>query len=45
MTSVNTHLGSGAAPAFNAWAGLALMAGYAAVALGIGAWRMTRRDA
>jgi ABC-2 type transport system permease protein len=45
MTSVNTHLGAGAAPSFNAWAGLALMAGYAALALGIGGWRMMRRDA
>jgi ABC-2 type transport system permease protein len=45
MTSVNTHLGRGAAPSFNVWVGLALMAGYAAVALGIGGWRMMRRDA
>jgi ABC-type transport system involved in multi-copper enzyme maturation permease subunit len=45
MTSVNTHLGSGATPSFNAWVGLALMAGYAALALGIGGWRMMRRDA
>jgi ABC-2 type transport system permease protein len=45
MTSVNTHLGSGAAPSFNVWVGLALMAGYAALALGIGGWRMMRRDA
>jgi ABC-2 type transport system permease protein len=45
MTSVNTHLGSGATPSFNAWLGLVLMAGYAALALGIGGWRMMRRDA
>jgi ABC-2 type transport system permease protein len=45
MTSVNTHLGNGAAPSFNAWVGLAIMAGYAALALGIGGWRMMRRDA
>jgi ABC-type transport system involved in multi-copper enzyme maturation permease subunit len=45
MTSVNTHLGSGATPSFNVWVGLALMAGYAALALGIGGWRMMRRDA
>jgi ABC-2 type transport system permease protein len=45
ITSVNTHLGTGATPAFNAWAGLALMAGYAALTLGIGGWRMMRRDA
>jgi len=45
MTSVNTHLGSGSAPTFNAWVGLAIMAGYAALALGIGGWRMMRRDA
>ena len=45
MTSVNTHVGSGATPAFSPWAGLALLAGYAAVALGVGGWRMMRRDA
>jgi ABC-2 type transport system permease protein len=45
MTSTNTHLGGGATPSFNAWVGLALMAGYAALALGIGGWRMMRRDA
>jgi ABC-type transport system involved in multi-copper enzyme maturation permease subunit len=45
MTSVNTHLGSGSAPTFNAWVGLAIMAGYAALALGVGGWRMMRRDA
>jgi ABC-2 type transport system permease protein len=45
VTSVNTHLGSGATPSFNAWLGLVLMAGYAALALGIGGWRMMRRDA
>jgi ABC-2 type transport system permease protein len=45
MTSVNTHVGNGATPAFNAWAGLALMAGYAALTLAIGGWRMVRRDA
>jgi ABC-type transport system involved in multi-copper enzyme maturation permease subunit len=45
MTSVNTHIGSGATPSFNAWVGLAIMAGYAAIALGIGGWRMVRRDA
>jgi ABC-2 type transport system permease protein len=45
VTSVNTHLGSGATPSFNPWVGLALMAGYAAIALAIGGWRMMRRDA
>ena len=45
VTSVNTHLGSGATPSFSFWVGLALMAGYAALALGIGGWRMMRRDA
>jgi ABC-2 type transport system permease protein len=45
MTSVNTHVGSGATPAFSPWAGLALLAGYAALALAIGGWRMMRRDA
>jgi ABC-type transport system involved in multi-copper enzyme maturation permease subunit len=45
MTSVNAHVGRGAAPTFDNWVGLALMAGYAALALGIGAWCMARRDA
>jgi ABC-2 type transport system permease protein len=45
MTSVTTHLGSGSTPAYNPWVGLALMAGYAALTLGIGGWRMVRRDA
>jgi ABC-2 type transport system permease protein len=45
VTSVNTHLGRGAAPTFNTWVELALMAGYTALALGIGGWRMMRRDA
>jgi ABC-type transport system involved in multi-copper enzyme maturation permease subunit len=45
VTSVNTHLGSGATPSFSPWVGLALLAGYAALALGIGGWRMMRRDA
>jgi ABC-2 type transport system permease protein len=45
MTSVTTHFGPGGTPAFNPWAGLALMAGYAALTLGIGGWRMVRRDA
>jgi ABC-2 type transport system permease protein len=45
MASVNTHLGSGGTPSFNVWVGLALMAGYAALALGIGGWRMMGRDA
>jgi ABC-type transport system involved in multi-copper enzyme maturation permease subunit len=45
MTSVNTHLGSGATPSFSPWVGLALLAGYAALALGVGGWRMIRRDA
>jgi ABC-2 type transport system permease protein len=45
MTTVNTHVEGGATPTFNVWVGLALMAGYAALALGIGGWRMIRRDA
>jgi ABC-2 type transport system permease protein len=45
MASVNTHVDHGSTPAFNAWVGLALMAGYAALALVIGGWRMMRRDA
>jgi ABC-2 type transport system permease protein len=45
MTSVSTHLGSGATPSFSPWVGLTLLAGYAALALGIGGWRMMRRDA
>jgi ABC-2 type transport system permease protein len=45
MTSVNTHTGSNPVPTLSPWVGLALLAGYAALALGIGGWRMMRRDA
>ena len=45
MTVVNTHLQPGSAPTFNPWVGLAILSGYAAVALGIGGWGLIRRDA
>jgi ABC-type transport system involved in multi-copper enzyme maturation permease subunit len=45
MTVVGTHLPNGSAPTFNPWVGLAILSAYAAVALGIGAWRFVRRDA
>ena len=43
MTSV--HPAIGPSTSFSAWAGFALLCGYAAVALGIGGWLMVRRDA
>jgi ABC-type transport system involved in multi-copper enzyme maturation permease subunit len=45
MTVVTTHLPRGSAPTFNPWVGLAILIAYAAVALGVGAWRLVRRDA
>jgi ABC-2 type transport system permease protein len=45
MTVVTTHLPKGSTPTFNPWVGLAILAAYAAVALGIGAWRLVQRDA
>jgi ABC-2 type transport system permease protein len=45
MTIVGTHLPKGSAPTFNPWVGLAILSAYAAVALGIGAWKLVRRDA
>ena len=45
MTVVDTHLPSGSAPTFNPWVGLAILSAYAAVALGVGAWSLVRRDA
>jgi ABC-type transport system involved in multi-copper enzyme maturation permease subunit len=45
MTVVTTHLPKGSAPTFNPWVGLAILSAYAAVALGLGAWRLVRRDA
>jgi len=45
MSVVNTHLPMGSTPSFNPWVGLAILVAYAAVALGVGAWRLTQRDA
>jgi ABC-2 type transport system permease protein len=45
MTTVNTHLAQGAAPTFSPWVGLAIMCGYAALALAVGGWRLMRHDA
>jgi hypothetical protein len=45
MTRVNPHLASGSVPSFSPWVGLAVLAGYAAVVLGIGGWMLVRRDA
>ncbi len=45
MSTVNTHVASGSAPTFSPWTGMALLCLYAAVALGIGLWRLVRRDA
>jgi ABC-type transport system involved in multi-copper enzyme maturation permease subunit len=45
MTTVSTHLRSGSAPSFSPWVGLAVLCGYAAIALGIGGWMLVRRDA
>ena len=45
MTVVATHLPKGSAPTFNPWVGLTILSAYAAVALGIGAWKLVRRDA
>jgi len=45
MLLVNTHLPSGSNPTFSPWVGMAVMCGYAAVALGIGGWLLVRRDA
>ena len=42
MTVVGTHLPKSSAPTFNPWVGLAILSAYAAVALGIGAWRLVR---
>jgi ABC-2 type transport system permease protein len=45
MATVNTHVAPGSTPALSPWIGLAMLALYAAVALGIGAWLLVRRDA
>jgi ABC-2 type transport system permease protein len=45
IATVNTHVAAGATPTFSPWAGVALLCLYAAVALGIGAWRLASRDA
>jgi ABC-type transport system involved in multi-copper enzyme maturation permease subunit len=45
MSSVNPHVASGSTPTFSPWAGMAILCLYAAIALGIGAWRLVSRDA
>lgn len=45
MTTVNTHLQPGNAPTFSPWVGLAIMGGYAVLALVIGGRRLVRHDA
>jgi ABC-2 type transport system permease protein len=45
MTIVTNHLPKGSAPTFNPWVGLAILGVYAAVALGLGGWRLIHRDA
>jgi ABC-2 type transport system permease protein len=45
MTSVNHQLHGLTTSAFSPWIGMAILAGYAAVALGVGGWRLARRDA
>jgi ABC-2 type transport system permease protein len=45
ITVTNPHLPSGSVPTFKPWVGLAILSAYAAVALGIGGWRLVRRDA
>jgi len=45
MTTVNTHLQPGNAPTLSPWTGLAVMLGYAALALALGGWRLVRHDA
>jgi hypothetical protein len=36
---------AGCIPFLSPWAGLAVLCGYAAVALGVGGWLLVRRDA
>jgi len=45
VTIVNTHLPKDSVPTFHPWAGLAILSAYAAVALGVGGWRLMCRDA
>jgi ABC-type transport system involved in multi-copper enzyme maturation permease subunit len=45
MSTVNTHVASGTTPSLSPWIGMVVLALYAAVALGFGAWRLLRRDA
>jgi ABC-type transport system involved in multi-copper enzyme maturation permease subunit len=45
MTVTNSHLQHGSLPTFSPWVGLAVLAGYAVIALGVGGYRMARRDA
>jgi ABC-2 type transport system permease protein len=45
MSVVTNHLPKGSTPTFNPWVGLAILSAYATIALGIGGWRLIRRDA
>jgi ABC-2 type transport system permease protein len=45
MTSTNGQLHGLTTSAFSPWVGMAILAGYAAIALGVGGWRLARRDA
>jgi ABC-2 type transport system permease protein len=45
MTVTNSHLQPGSLPTFSPWVGMAVLAGYAVIALAIGGYRMVRRDA
>ncbi len=45
MTQVNPSSIHGTVTPFSPWVGMAVLAGYAAIALGIGGYRMLRRDA
>jgi ABC-2 type transport system permease protein len=45
MSTVNTHVTSGATPTFSPWAGMAILTLCVAAVLGLGALRLIRRDA
>ncbi|HVB94429.1 MAG TPA: ABC transporter permease subunit [Acidimicrobiales bacterium] len=45
MVTVNPHVTHGSITTFSPWVGMAVLAGYAAIALAVGGYRMVRRDA
>jgi ABC-type transport system involved in multi-copper enzyme maturation permease subunit len=45
MTTTNIHSLHASTPTFSPWVGMAILAGYAVIALGVGGYRMARRDA